>query len=91
MLHAGALTFLTEAVQQSIVSIMFPIKFSQFLHFCGVKGGYDFLLQVFQVFAEIDHVTVIQVCCSSCYVVVLYYCLVSNNGLSNTTLSFSAA
>lgn len=89
MFHASALTSLT--VQQSIASIMLLIKFSQFLHFCAVKGGYNFLLQVFQVLEEIDHATVIQVYCSSCYVVVLYDCLVSDNGLSNTTLSFSAA
>lgn len=38
-LHARASTFLPEAVQQSIVSIMFLIKSSHFLHFCGLKGG----------------------------------------------------
>lgn len=30
--------------------------------------------------AEIDHAAVIQVCCCSCRVAVLYVCLVSNNG-----------
>lgn len=34
--------------------------FSQFLCFCGVKVGYNFLLEVFQVLSEIDHTTVIQ-------------------------------
>lgn len=73
-LHARALTSLTEPVQRSAVCIMFLLKFSQFLCFCGVKGGYDFLLEVFQVVAEIDHTTVIQVVY---HCAVLWFCMIA--------------
>lgn len=31
-----------------VVSIMFLIKFSQFVHFCGIKGGYNFFFRYFR-------------------------------------------
>lgn len=83
--HTGAWTSLFEVVLQNIFSIMFLIKFWQFLQFCGVKHGYQFLIQVFEVPSEIG---VIRIWCSSCNVV-LCDCLTWNNDLLHTILSCS--
>lgn len=98
-LHTETLTFLVFPFFFPSVSIysrfFFPllllIQFSQFLHFSVIKGGYQFLLQVFHVPSEIDHTAVIQVCRFSCYTIVLHDCLTASNASSNTTLPFSAA
>lgn len=58
-----------QMLHASVVSAMFLIKLSQCLRFCGVEGGFNFLLQVFQVLAGTDHAMVatgllpVMLCC----------------------------